>query len=240
VDLKCFGANKNHISTWCYSDPSHSPWILSCVYGPPAISDKQAFWDWFTFVGTNFDAPWLCIGDFNSVLSQSEKLLLTTLQPETSKVLLILGLLETNLPSAIIGRGLLLLKKDLIEAWPLKGGFSFILIFPFSIFLHVTQTTTSFPSIPTTTPLTSIDLLGLRNFGTMMPLVEKLLRRPRILLCVEIPPSISLKILKTLSLPCYLRILLILATFRRKSSSLFNSLILSSKPILVLLLLIRS
>jgi hypothetical protein len=74
VHLKCFCANKNHISAWCYSDPPHSPWIISCVYGPPARSDKQAFWDWFTSIGTTFDAPWLCIGDFNSVLSQSDKL----------------------------------------------------------------------------------------------------------------------------------------------------------------------
>ena len=74
VDLKCFSANKNHILAWWYSNPPHSPWIISCVHGPHAKSDKQAFWDWFTSVGTNFDAPWLCIGDFNSVLSQLEKL----------------------------------------------------------------------------------------------------------------------------------------------------------------------
>ena len=74
MDLKCFSANKNLISAWCYSHPPHSPWIVSCVYGPPTRSDKLAFWDWFTSVGTNFDAPWLCIGDFNSMLSQLEKL----------------------------------------------------------------------------------------------------------------------------------------------------------------------
>jgi hypothetical protein len=34
----------------------------------------MAFWDSFESVGSLFEAPWLCIGDFNSVLDQSEKL----------------------------------------------------------------------------------------------------------------------------------------------------------------------
>lgn len=74
MDLEFFILNKNHITVWCYSDPLHSPWILFCVYGPLVRSDKQAFWDWLTSVGDNFVAPWLCIGDFNYVLSEFEKL----------------------------------------------------------------------------------------------------------------------------------------------------------------------
>jgi hypothetical protein len=74
IDLECFLTTKNTISAWCYSDPPHSPWILSCVYGPPDRRDRQAFWDSFTAVGDNFDPTWLCIGDFNAVLSQDEKM----------------------------------------------------------------------------------------------------------------------------------------------------------------------
>lgn len=48
--------------------------LLSCVYGPLDRSDKQAFRDNFSSVGENFDASWLCIGDFNFVLDQYEKL----------------------------------------------------------------------------------------------------------------------------------------------------------------------
>jgi hypothetical protein len=73
VDLDCFISNKNHISAWCLSDPSYSPWIISCIYGPPNLRDKSAFWDSITFVSDNFACPWLCIGDLNFVLDQSKK-----------------------------------------------------------------------------------------------------------------------------------------------------------------------
>ena len=33
----------------------------------------MAFWDSFAFIGDSFEAFWLCIGDFNSILVQSEK-----------------------------------------------------------------------------------------------------------------------------------------------------------------------
>jgi hypothetical protein len=75
VDLECFASDKNNISAWCYSDtPPHSPWILSCVYGSPNKRDRRAFWDTFASIGEGFEASWLCIGDFNSVLDQTEKI----------------------------------------------------------------------------------------------------------------------------------------------------------------------
>jgi hypothetical protein len=74
VDLECFITNKNNIYAWYYYDPLHSPWILSCVYGPPKRRDKLTFSDSFASIGEYFEAFWLCIGDFNSVLDQFEKL----------------------------------------------------------------------------------------------------------------------------------------------------------------------
>ena len=74
VDLECFVTNKNNISAWCFSDPLHSPWIMSCIYEPPDRKDRLAFWASFESFGSLFEAPWLCIGDFNSVLDQTEKL----------------------------------------------------------------------------------------------------------------------------------------------------------------------
>ena len=73
VDLECFVTNKN-IFAWCFSDPPYSPWILSCVYGPHNRREWLPFWDSFTSIGNLFEASWLCIGDFNSVLDQFEKL----------------------------------------------------------------------------------------------------------------------------------------------------------------------
>jgi hypothetical protein len=73
IELECFVSNNNDISAWCYSDPPTSPWILSCVYDPSNISDRRAFWDSFAAIGESFEASWLCIGDFNSILVQAEK-----------------------------------------------------------------------------------------------------------------------------------------------------------------------
>jgi hypothetical protein len=73
VDLECFSTNKNNITVWCYYDPPHSPWILSCVYGPPNRRDRVAFWEAFAAIVDGFEASWLCIGDFNSMLDQIKK-----------------------------------------------------------------------------------------------------------------------------------------------------------------------
>ena len=45
---------------------------MSCIYGPPEKLNKPAFWDSPTIVGDDFVSP--CIGDFNFVLDQFEKL----------------------------------------------------------------------------------------------------------------------------------------------------------------------
>jgi hypothetical protein len=73
IELECFVSNNNDISALCYSDPPTSPWILFCVYDPSNISDRRAFWDSFAAIGESFEASWLCIGDFNSILVQAEK-----------------------------------------------------------------------------------------------------------------------------------------------------------------------
>jgi hypothetical protein len=44
------------------------------VYGSPDKRDRLAFGDSFSSVGDLFEASWLCIGDFNSILDQSKKL----------------------------------------------------------------------------------------------------------------------------------------------------------------------
>jgi hypothetical protein len=36
LDIECFSASVNKINAWCYSDPPNTPWLFSCIYGPPA------------------------------------------------------------------------------------------------------------------------------------------------------------------------------------------------------------
>jgi hypothetical protein len=65
--------NKFTIIAWCYSDPPNNPWILSCVYGPSFNKNNSDFWNYLASINSDYYGPWLCIGDFNSILDQSEK-----------------------------------------------------------------------------------------------------------------------------------------------------------------------
>jgi hypothetical protein len=73
VDLDCFSSSVNTINAWCYSDPLNKPWLLTCIYGPPEKANNLKFWDYMVSERKDFHWPWLCIGDFNIILSQSEK-----------------------------------------------------------------------------------------------------------------------------------------------------------------------
>lgn len=43
------------------------------VYGSPTSSHKVKFWQELTKIGNSFSAPWLCLDDFNCIMSQKEK-----------------------------------------------------------------------------------------------------------------------------------------------------------------------
>ncbi|GLT45839.1 hypothetical protein SLA2020_196420 [Shorea laevis] len=74
IDFDCFVLNTNYISIRCFSNPANTPWILSCVYGPSDRRDRPDFWNAFDAGGSNPEVLWLCIGDFNHILDQSEKI----------------------------------------------------------------------------------------------------------------------------------------------------------------------
>jgi hypothetical protein len=48
--------------------------MLSCIYSSPYTFNKPQFWDNMMQLGTKFNGPWLCIGDFNMILSQQDKM----------------------------------------------------------------------------------------------------------------------------------------------------------------------
>ena len=73
VDLKCFSSTVNTINAWCYSDSPNKPWLLTCIYGSPDKTNKSIFWDSILNERKDYHGPWLCIGDFNMILSQSDK-----------------------------------------------------------------------------------------------------------------------------------------------------------------------
>ncbi|KAK6145492.1 hypothetical protein DH2020_022312 [Rehmannia glutinosa] len=42
------------------------------IYGQPDVSLRRQFWEFFKQLRSNPDSPWICFGDFNKVLTQSE------------------------------------------------------------------------------------------------------------------------------------------------------------------------
>lgn len=48
-------------------------WLLTCVYGPPYLNQKEKFWSDLSQMSNNIVEPWMLIGDFNEVLTASEK-----------------------------------------------------------------------------------------------------------------------------------------------------------------------
>lgn len=48
------------------------PWRLTCVYGEAQFPERHKTWEMLKFIKASSHLPWMCIGDFNEVLLQSE------------------------------------------------------------------------------------------------------------------------------------------------------------------------
>jgi hypothetical protein len=48
------------------------PWRLTCVYREAQTHLRFKTWDMLKFIKSSNSLPWMCIGDFNEVLHQSE------------------------------------------------------------------------------------------------------------------------------------------------------------------------
>jgi hypothetical protein len=73
VDIEPIQQDSNPISCLVYSDPPHSPWLLTCVYAPHTYQRCSDFWEFLSDMGNSFGGPWLLLGDFNLILSSVEK-----------------------------------------------------------------------------------------------------------------------------------------------------------------------
>lgn len=46
---------------------------MTCVYGPPSVSEHHELWTFLKFVARSIDLPWIVGGDFNQTLCKKEK-----------------------------------------------------------------------------------------------------------------------------------------------------------------------
>ena len=52
---------------------SNDPWRFTGFYGSPTVEGKSAAWGILRTLHTHHNLPWLCVGDFNELLSSNEK-----------------------------------------------------------------------------------------------------------------------------------------------------------------------
>ncbi|KAK6163315.1 hypothetical protein DH2020_000179 [Rehmannia glutinosa] len=71
VDIQTY--SRNHIDAIIFKDSESQPWRLTGCYGEPIPTRRHHTWSLLHWLSTKSTIPWLCVGDFNEVLHESEK-----------------------------------------------------------------------------------------------------------------------------------------------------------------------
>ena len=73
ISLDVFKFSENQISTWVIESDGFR-WLLTGFYGWPEVKDRNKSWTLISHICSYVDGAWMCIGDFNEMLSSAEKL----------------------------------------------------------------------------------------------------------------------------------------------------------------------
>ena len=71
LEIKSFSGN--HIDAIVREADSNSMWRITGFYGHPETHRRYESWCLLAFLHSQFQLPWLCLGDFNEILSMNEK-----------------------------------------------------------------------------------------------------------------------------------------------------------------------
>ncbi|KAL3812349.1 hypothetical protein ACJIZ3_013617 [Penstemon smallii] len=63
----------NHIDVHILEDDNPTGWRLTGFYGEPDISKRKKSWDLLRRLSGMSNLPWVCIGDYNAILTHSDK-----------------------------------------------------------------------------------------------------------------------------------------------------------------------
>ncbi|KAF7835207.1 Exo_endo_phos domain-containing protein [Senna tora] len=72
VDIRISSFSLNHIDAVISEGLPHRNWRLTGVYGYPNDSDKHKTWQRLTTLFHSCSLPWMCLGDFNEILYNTE------------------------------------------------------------------------------------------------------------------------------------------------------------------------
>ena len=72
IEVRVLEANSWLIAMSVKQEYGHE-WLLVGVYGSPYARYRREFWESLQEVVHEFGGPWMCVGDFNCIISQEEK-----------------------------------------------------------------------------------------------------------------------------------------------------------------------
>ena len=73
IDIQVVSSSKNHIDA-VFDKGKDGAWRLTSFYGEPATHKRFESWDLLRHLNSRMNLPWLCSGDFNELVWNSEKL----------------------------------------------------------------------------------------------------------------------------------------------------------------------
>lgn len=73
IDLEIMSYTKNHIDVVIKETNSDFKWRFNGFYGHPETHKRCESWNLLAFLNSQYHLPWLCLGDFNEILSMDEK-----------------------------------------------------------------------------------------------------------------------------------------------------------------------
>ena len=71
MEIKCYSLN--HIDVVINDAEKYITWRLTGFYGHPNMHQRYESWHLLAFLNNQLHLPWLCLGDFNEILSNFEK-----------------------------------------------------------------------------------------------------------------------------------------------------------------------
>ena len=72
MNLRVETSSKNHID--CIIRGTEGAWRFIGFYGEPITHKHHESWELLRKLHSQFNLPWLCVGDFNEIVGNSEKL----------------------------------------------------------------------------------------------------------------------------------------------------------------------
>ena len=73
IDLEIKRYSLNHIDAIINNTENNYKWRLTGFYGHPETHRRYESWHLLAFLNNQLHLPWLCLGDFNEILSNFEK-----------------------------------------------------------------------------------------------------------------------------------------------------------------------